>query len=297
MSCCDFLVIGAQKGGTTTLDAFLCQHPQLHVPDRKELNFFALRGEMPSWRGPGDEVAVAGSVYDPGAYAALFADAPEGALKGEASVLYLYDPEAPAAIHAANPRMKLIAVLRNPVDRAYSAYGHLRRDGRETVEDFNEALALEERRKEEGYECLWHYRSVGFYGRQLERYYGLFPAEQLLVLDMRDVLRDQKGTARKVFQFLGVDTDVTIDTTLEMNASGLPKSQWLNNFLNRPHPFKPLLKRVLPMTWARRLKGRIQRRNLAKLPALSPATRAEVLAGYHDDLRLVAELTGLDLLS
>ena len=173
----NFLVIGAAKSGTTSLYHYLGQHPQVYVSPVKEPNFFALEGEKPDFRAPGSEERInSWSVTDVEAYRALFEGAGEEEALGEASAMYLYSEKAPGRIRHHLPNTKLVAVLRDPVERAYSSFLHLKRNGREPLDDFVEALEAEERRIRDNWEWIWHYKNMGFYHEQLRRYHEAFGA-------------------------------------------------------------------------------------------------------------------------
>ncbi len=142
----NFLVIGATKSGTTSLYTYLKQHPEVYMP-MKEPNFFALEGrEPPFFRGPeGWKEPSQKRITDLEGYRTLFAGASGEKAMGEVSPLYLYAPQAAYRIRRYVPEAKLVAILRNPVERAYSAYMHLVREDREPL-GFAEALKEEERR-------------------------------------------------------------------------------------------------------------------------------------------------------
>ncbi len=216
----DFLVIGAAKSGTTALYDYLRQHPRVAMSELKETNFFALEGGRPAYRGPGDDETINRlSITDLDAYCALFEGIAGEHAAGEASPLYLYDPRVPDRIRGCVPHVKLVAVLRHPVHRAYSAFLHARRDGREPLGDFGEALRAERARIRGGWEHLWHYRAMGFYGRQLERYLEIFPAERIHVLLYDDFVADPVGALQGCFRFLGVDDSFVPDTSMRPNVS------------------------------------------------------------------------------
>src|SRR5690349_24956673 len=116
----DFLVIGAPKAGTTALHAALARHPGLYMSAVKEPKFFLTDGPPPTKGGPGDALTYREHVWRRDRYEALFDAAPAGALRGEATPLYLYDRAALGRIHAAIGHVKLIVVIRDPVERAHS---------------------------------------------------------------------------------------------------------------------------------------------------------------------------------
>lgn len=148
----NFLIIGAAKAGTTSLYHYLAQHPQVFLSANKEPHFFALENNPPDYKGPGDEQGVRSRITDWQSYLALFSKATgQHRAIGEASTLYLYHPDAPSNIHRHLPDMKMIALLRNPVDAAYSAFGHMYREGREPCNDFMQALKEEDHRVAENW--------------------------------------------------------------------------------------------------------------------------------------------------
>src|SRR5260370_35932481 len=140
----NFLILGAAKSGTDALCNYLGQHPQVFMCPNKEPNFFVAEGQTDiPYRGPGDhEVLERWDMWVSTLerYQALFADVADERAVGDGTTWYLYHERAPERIHHHVPDAKLIAILRNPVDRAYSAYTMLLRDRRETVGDFARAL-------------------------------------------------------------------------------------------------------------------------------------------------------------
>ncbi len=189
----DFLIIGTQKGGTTALFDYLGDHPDIALADEKELHFFD--DETRDWASP-----------DYGAYHAHF-PVPNGRPCGEATPIYCYWPDSLERIAAYNPAMKLILVLRDPVDRAWSGWRMEYARGSET-RPF--AWCIREGRQRLFDAAPWgHHRELsyverGFYGEQVERLYGLFPREQVLVLRSDDLRRDPTGPLGAARGFLGL---------------------------------------------------------------------------------------------
>ena len=137
----NFLVIGAAKAGTTSVYEYLKQHPQIWMSPLKETNFFALEGETLNFRGPGDQDYINRfSITKIEDYLNLFQGVSNQVAIGEVSPLYLYSLKAPERIRHYTPDTKIIIILRNPVDRAYSSFLHLIRDGREQIRNFAQAL-------------------------------------------------------------------------------------------------------------------------------------------------------------
>jgi Sulfotransferase domain len=193
----DFLILGAQKAGTTALYAYLRWHPEITGPSFKEVSFFDrhyahgerwYRAHMPARRQ---------------------------SLVGEASPSYLFHPLAPERVAGMLPDARLIALLRNPVDRAFSHYQHEVALGREPL-SFEDAIDSEEERMRGEVERMlrepsyfshdwWNYTYVarGRYAEQLERWFARFPRERLLVLFTEELAADTAGTYRRVLDFLG----------------------------------------------------------------------------------------------
>jgi hypothetical protein len=207
----DFLGIGAQRSGTTTLYELLRRHPETFLPDEKELHYFSLHHHRPL-----------------GWYAAKFAAAAPGRRVGEISPYCLFHPEAPARIAAALPHVKLIALLRDPVDRALSGYRHARRLGRESLE-IEAAFDAEAGRLRDAAPVLvpdagrhpghqWHsYLARSRYEEQLARYQAQCPGAPLLVLRSEDLFTTPQATWTQ--QFLGLSVCPPSDPLPHRNQS------------------------------------------------------------------------------
>ena len=187
----NFLIAGAPKAGTTALHVALARHPQLYLSRVKEPKYFLTDGRPRAQGGPGDAKTLKEQVWERDKYEALFADAPPGTLLGESTSLYLQDPDALRRIRTAVPDVRIIALLRDPVDRAHSNWAHLWSAGLEPEHDFVKACLLEQRRTAAGWAPFWRYLSLGKYGEQLDQLWTLFPREQTLVLRYRE-LRDHR---------------------------------------------------------------------------------------------------------
>ena len=189
----NFLIAGAQKGGTTALFDYLGDDPDVALSDDKELHFFD--DETQPWAAPD---------YDQ--YHAHF-PAPDGRPCGEATPIYAYWPNSLERICAYNPAMKLILVLRDPVQRAWSGWRMEYARGAET-EPFGWCIRQGRQRLFDadpwGHHREYSYVERGFYGEQVARVLGLFPREQLLVLTSEDLLADPATALGAVRGFLGL---------------------------------------------------------------------------------------------
>lgn len=219
----NFVILGAAKAGTTALYHYLTQHPEIYMTPTKETNFFSLMDDRLDFRGPGDQEYISRfSITTLEEYRAQFRGRTTETAVGEASPLYLYCPQAPPRIREYLPDAKLVAILRNPVARAYSAFLHLVRDGRETAADFESALREEEARIRDRWEHIWHYQRMGFYHEQLKRYYDLFDREQIRVYTYQRFTTATPAVLQDLFRFLGVDDSFAPDLTVRHNSASIP---------------------------------------------------------------------------
>lgn len=290
----NFLIIGAAKCGTTALYYYLQQHPQIFMSLVKEPSFFALEGRSLDYQGPGDAEACREGTVDLASYQALFQDVRDEKAIGEASTTYISTPGAAERIHHYIPDVKLIALLRDPVSRAYSNFTHMRRDGREPLNDFETAMQDEARRVAANWEPIWQYRERGFYGAQLQKYYDIFGRDRIQVHLASDLKQQPLDVVKKVFQFLEVDDTFVPDVSQTHNESGVPRSRALHNVLTRQNPLKSVVKSFLPPASRRKLAAKLEENNLKKVP-LPPEVRARVQEIYRDDILHLQNLIGRDL--
>lgn len=209
----DFLIIGSPKAGSTALHVALAQHPDLFLSTPKEPKFFMCDQRKPNpahQKGPGDAHSAREWLWDRAKYEGLFVGAPSGALRGESTPFYLWDKAS---------HVKMIAVIRDPIDRAYSNWGHLWCDGLEPESDFLTACRLEPQRIEAGDAPFWRYLETGLYGDQLQHLYGIFPREQVLVRRYRQLIDNTQAVLDQITEFLGVRTGL---------VSSIPKSNVSN---------------------------------------------------------------------
>ena len=196
----DFLVAGVMKGGTTSFFNYLCRHPQINPPFRKEVKFFDIHYPQGlNWYR---------------AHFPLRYKMRDGMLTGEATPYYLFHPLAPRRIAAHLPGAKLIVLLRNPVDRAYSHYSHMVKVGREPL-SFEDALEKEQERlageadrimDDPSYSTFKHlhysYKARGYYAGQIRNLYALFPKENILILKSEDLYSRPADVMNTAFSFL-----------------------------------------------------------------------------------------------
>ena len=198
----DFLIIGAQKAGTTTLFDCLRQHPQISMPGVKEVHFFDLN-------------------YDKGVswYKQFFRRKVSFGrrISGEASPYYLFHPLVPERVSRHVPQVKLIVLLRNPVDRAYSHFRHEIKHNTENLSSFEEAIKQEAERvlpaeelliagkvqRSSDHQC-YSYIGRGMYARQVEHWLKYFLRSQMLFVKSEDFFSNPKEELAAIYRFLEV---------------------------------------------------------------------------------------------
>jgi hypothetical protein len=283
----NFFIVGAQKAGTTSLYQYLSQHPQVYMSPRKEPHFF--EGMHSEYRRPGRRSTPVSTLAE---YQALFEDASDQRAIGEASASYLYSPRSPGLIKDSVPDARIIVILRNPADRAYSNYLYCVQVGREPLGSFDEALQAEEGRMLDKWGPLWYYKHKGFYYAQVKRYFDTFGRDKVGVWLYEDLRNDTFGTLREVFRFLDIDEDFVPDASMEYNPSGIPRAGRLYKGVRTLTAQNPaLVERVLPA----RLRGYVKSRFLAKPPPFPPEVRRQLTYSYKEDILRLQELIGRDL--
>ena len=281
----NFLIIGAAKSGTSALYRYMKQHPDIYMSPIKEPHFFSYKDSPPNTQGPGDTINRA--ITDMDKYMALFDDVSTEAAIGEASPSYIYIPRASLLIREYLPKVKLIAILRQPADRAISAFMHVTRDKREPIEDFAEALESEEKRIAQNWGPIWHYKKCGYYYEQLKRYYELFNSEDIREYLYDDLSDDPIAVLQDIFRFLEVDDKFVPDIRMRVNVSGFHKSQtvdWMmERIFNRSNPVRFISRRIIDENTRWRLTSRLRNRNLVR-PEIPPDVRARLTNLYKEDI-------------
>ena len=293
----DFLLIGAPKAGTTALHAALAQHPDVFVSTPKEPKYWLCDdAPPPHWRGPGDRHSQQEWVWRREDYAGLFADAPEGSLRGESTPFYLWSRGAHRRIAEGLPDIRLVAVVRDPVDRAYSNWMHLWSDGLEPESDFETAFALQDERVARGFAPFWRYRDLGRYGEQLEHLYQWVPHEQVLVLRYRDIVDDPAEAVDRTCRFLGLREGL-VSSIPRDNSRSYAEPGWRTRLLGPVvRGGASLAQFARPQMWRRAsvpLVSALSNGEAAR-PRLTEEARARLIGAFADDIDRLCRITGQD---
>lgn len=281
----NFFIVGAAKSGTTTLYDYLKDHPDVFMPQddlHKEPSHFS---NLITW------------YKNPNKYFPLFDDAkPQHRWIGEASTAYLTDPAAAGNIHKYNPNAKIIIILRNPADRAYSMYCWMVQEGYEYVSSFENALAIEDERARRKIPNFWEpqyyynylYFRAGLYFEQVKRYYDLFPGS-VLVMTFEELLAAVKTNYAPVRDFLKIGPHPATPEVSNPSVSVIhPMLQfWLRKVNNKFFHNAPTKEK----------RDALLQRGIrsGKPPVLRAETRAALLERYREDIRATGKLINKDL--
>jgi hypothetical protein len=294
----DFLVIGAPKAGTTALHAALAQHPDVFVSNPKEPKYWLCDGAPPpAWCGPGDRHSQQEWIWRADQYFPLFEPAADHQVRGESTPFYLWSRGAHRRIAEDLPHVRLVAVVRDPVDRAYSNWMHLWSDGLEPESDFVTAFGREAERVSAGWAPFWRYRELGRYGEQLEHLHRYVDPARILVIRYRDLVDEPRETVDRVSRFLGIREGL-VDSIPRDNSRSFVAPGWRPRLLGpvvrggaRLGQFAPpqVWRRVHPVTIGLLTDGGEQHR-----PRLDATRRQRLLESYAEDISLLGDLTGQD---
>lgn len=294
----NFFVVGAQKGGTSALHSVLAQHPQIFMSGNKEPRFFCFAHQPPQQTGPGSYWSNYWAVSELASYQALFDNVAGEIAIGESSTDYITGRNVEKIaenIRRHVPYARIIAILRQPADRAYSAFNFARQKNWEPLHDFVEAMAaedLDERATWPPNRCYWR---NGRYFTQLKPYFDRFPREQIRIYLYEEWLTNPADLVSDICRFLGVDATFQFDVSIKENETWAGRNETFQTLFDKPNRVKSLLKRTVPKRLYRHLIAELRRLNRVKPPPLNPALRHLLTLSYRDDILQLQELIGRDL--
>lgn len=284
----NFFIIGAPKAGTTSLYKYLSEHPGVYFPEKKEIEHFL-----------SDELYQRGLDYLVQTHYQAAAGFPA---RGDGSVQYLLSETAAVRIKESLPpsHHRFIVVLRNPIDRAYSAYWWEVREG-SRPRPFLDVIRDEPQRLAElrarGHRW-WKYAHLqhGLYAENLERWFQHFPKSCFKVLFFEE-FSDIKRLMAEVLSFLELDPASGINTSVRHNQAALPRWALLQRLVARDSRFKSFAKRVLPPRWV--VKAGILIREINRVdfryPPLDGEAREYLARFYQHDIERLSSMTNRDL--
>lgn len=302
----DFFIAGAPRTGTTSLYAYLAQHPEIALSAVKEPAHYHFRTPQPDFEllatRYGDrreresrrryQRARARAVIDPVAYSGLWLESSAKNVRGEATPTYMYHADALRLIKSEVPYAKLILILRNPVERAYSQYLQYLRLGVETIYEFDLALAQEPFEVDDYWWGERKYLRQGKYSAHVERCLDLFGAENVLVLLHDNLAAETRQTVERVIAFLNVSPPSHLDISMRRNRSIVPQPTLAVRLARSQGPLKVAVRRLVPSGLRRRLYHGAMNRSISTPPPLVPQTRERLTAFFAADIRRLEEILG-----
>ncbi|SRR5579883_1493302 len=281
----NFFLVGAAKAGTTSIYAYLSEHPQVFFPAIKEPHFFT------QVRPSRELQFLIEAISKRSAYLRLYASAAGHQIIGDASPSYLWHPEVPERIRAEVPQAKIAIILRDPVERAYSHYLMDYREGAQS-RPFYEALVHDMTRPDKGWGISYLYYELGLYAEQVERYLDTFKPERVKVMMFEDFRRDPRAVLYDLAKFLELDPRplAKIDTSRKYNSYAAPRNQVLRRLAGAK------LSRLLGQTLVpRRLGALVFERFFLKQapkPPMDPRARELLCSLYSPELDRLERLLG-----
>ena len=294
----NLFLVGAAKAGTTFIDSILSYHSKILMSPIKEPNFFAkdvLLSDLPSTirngrdydkieRDSHGKIVPCHQLYIQSLeeYDSLF----EGATKstkyfGEASVSYLYSQVAAKEIYTYNPKAKIIIILRDPVERAFSHFLMDLKVGRADKSNFKEAVLFDYQKKEKKWGNSHLYVELGLYYNQVKRFVDLFAPKNILILDFSDLKNNAVEFEKRIYDFLELDPEDKTEKLIDLNAAAVPKNKLISFFLQL-YRFKSMIKKVIPKSVISRIKSiSLDKGNL---PELTIDEYNEMYEFFKDDL-------------
>jgi len=303
-----FLIVGAVKAGTTSLHEYLMQHPEVYMSPVKETNHFSdedmdfehfnidyrqdVGHNLDQYlSGPMDKKIHIAHVRTWEQYCTLFKNVKKEKAIGEVSNSYLYCPSTAQAIFSKLPNVKIVMVLRNPVDRLFSQYVMNLKLGKIIEQDLIKEIENDHSKTFKGWGVSHLYTEVGMYFEQVKRYYDVFPREQIKVILFDDFKANASATISDLFQFLDV-SDYQVDTEKRYNEAGMPRFGKLNYWMTQIGLYG-IFKRIFPDNIKQRLKS-LAFTNKG-VPSITSEERKYLEQIFRDDINDLSKLIHRDL--
>lgn len=300
----DFFVVGAARSGTTSLHYYLNQHPEIFMPEVKEIGFFRFVNTPIELIRMVEKKKSLKLVYIFDDYIRHFEKALDTQMIGEACNWYLYAYKETIKnikiVYRENYKnLKVIIILRNPADRAWSHFMVYRRDGQEPIEDFIKAITPEVYKKRfednKGLPVgLGDYIGIGMYYKQVDAYMEEFQDVKIFLYD--DLYKDALKVVREIYSFLGVSAGCTPNINKRYNISGESKVKLLNTFVTHNYMMKDFLKSFIPFKIRDIIRHTIFAKNTQR-KEMPEDIRRELIKFYEDDITKLQKLVKRDLSS
>jgi len=290
----NFIIGGVARCGTTSLYHYMNQHPEIGFPIQKEPKYFSSIFLNFPHSGIGDETVDDIVIKNRSEYFNLFDKLNKYKVIGEASSDYLYYHKYTVkAIKEELGDIPIIFSIRNPVERAYSAYSNLIRDGRENLE-FMEALQEEECRIKDNWDWMWAYKAGGLYADAIEHFQGEFSKVKVILFDELESKPDQVPT--EIFEFLNVDSNIVINTETKYSHSGKPKNKFISMLTDRNNKYiyrlRRIIMKIIPRSYLEEVAGKMLKKDDIPFEA-----KEYLYAYFKEDIEKLEKLINKNLIS
>lgn len=268
----DFFIVGAPRAGTTSLYEYLKQIPEIFLPEIKEPNYFSISIDP--------TLLLSKPIRDKSKYLKLFESIKEEKLIGEASPTYLWDPKAPTLICQANPKSKIIIILRNPIERAFSHYLMLVGHGNITS-NFMKEVKESINSKEDDYSG--RIIKAGLYARQVKRYFDLFGKDNVQVLIFEEFFSNTKESLKNLLGFLNIQAEFPEISFEIFNPFTVPRGKIANSIL-KSNSIRSIGKKILPQSIGQTVVKKVLGKEAEK-PSMSDEEKEFLRNYYFNDIK------------
>lgn len=285
----NFIIAGFPKCGTTSLHHYLSEHPQIFMPSQKELHFFTYEILSKLKNGPKDGAVKKTQIQDPKKYLDFYRNVKNEIAVGDASPSYINYPNQFLKIKEYLEDPKFIIVLRDPINRAYSNYLHLKREQRETL-TFKEAVNRENKRIKDKYSDFWYYKFNSTYYDKILKAKETF--KEVLIITSEELNENHVATMKKVYKFLDVDCNfITKRKSNRFNKGGYYKKNLFTKIIFQPSKFKNLIKKVIkPTPSLKILLARVASLFRAKTEEIDEETVLYLTKHFREDVKKLKSL-------
>jgi hypothetical protein len=293
----NFLVIGAPKSGTTSLYHWLIQHPDIFMPEVKEPGYFAF-ANYDYTVVHGKKLGLPPYSREWDAYLKLFESKKSFRAYGECTTWYLGSPRASKLISEKLPDVSMIAVLRNPIERAYSHYLMDIRDGHFSG-SFSDAINSEESEQKDPFSHPAHwYKSEGKYATNLKKYFDIFKRSQFRIYLFEDLIKKPKWLVRDIFEFLEVDNNFLPDLSKREQIYGKYPMPWFRRRLRSSsynHPIRSLTRSTIPPRIRAKIRQFLNQAEPTSKPQIDPDIRKELTEYFASEIEDLQKIINRDL--
>jgi tetratricopeptide (TPR) repeat protein len=281
----ELMICGAQKSGTSSLLQYILNHPKVIKQSLNELPFI-----------------IDDDIYSLG-FSHSFKNYFHEPKLGETIIVaknvgVMHSPKAIKRLYDHNPNCKIVLLLRNPIDRAYSNYYYAVRKGEETIQNFEKALEAESARLIEN-EFKWRhcaYLDRGNYFKQIEEFLKYFSKEQLLIYTFESFKNDPKTIITELFEKLNIDPNINIEVEKKHNEKAAVKSKFLARALRNKSIIKKIIRNITSPQFRKKLKGNVIKMNETSFeqPKMNPETRFKLIQYFEPLNKKLSQLINVD---